>query len=386
MPSTGDASAIDAALIFDGDSYLENHSVVIRGERIERILPTPLRDAKLPATSLQQGVLAPGFIDLQVNGGGGLMLNNAPSSEAVAKIAQAHRGCGTTALLPTVMSDSQEVVRSAADAVREAQRLGHPGVLGLHIEGPFFEPRRRGAHRAEHIRKLTTEDVDWLCSIGDLRLMLTLAPEHCQPADLSRLRDSGLLLCGGHTEASYAQINAAADSGLVGITHLYNAMSQITPREPGTVGAALENDELWVAIIADGHHVHPANIRSAFRAKPRGRMVLVSDAMATVGAVQDSFELYGEAVAAQAGRLVNADGVLAGSAIGLIDAVKFAVECAGIDQADCLRMASRYPAHILGLGDTLGCIAPGFRADLVHFDPDYQVQHTWCAGAHVAHG
>ena len=386
MPSTGDASAIDAALIFDGESYLENYSVVIRGERIEQILPTAQRDASLPATSLQQGALAPGFIDLQVNGGGGLMLNNAPSSETVAKIAQAHRGCGTTALLPTVMSDSQELVQSAAEAVREAQRRGHPGVLGLHIEGPFFEPRRRGAHRAEHIRELTTQDLDWLCSIGDLQIMLTLAPEHCRPADLSRLRDSGLLLCAGHTEASYAQINTAADNGLVGITHLYNAMSQVTPREPGTVGAALENDKLWVGIIADGHHVHAANIRSAFRAKPRGGMVLVSDAMATVGAAQDDFELYGETVTAQAGRLVNADGVLAGSAIGLMDAVKFAVECVGLDPAECLRMASHYPARILGVDDTLGRIAPGYRADMVHFDPDYQVQHTWCAGAHLVHG
>ncbi len=386
MPSTGDTSVIDAALVFDGESFHENYSVILRGERIESIVPTRERDAGLSALTLSQGILAPGFIDLQVNGGGGLMLNNAPCGETVAKIALAHRGCGTTALLPTVMSDSREVMQSAVDAAREAQRLGHSGVLGLHIEGPFFEPRRRGAHRADHIRQLTPEDLTWLGSIDDLRLMLTLAPEHCTPADLSRLRDSHILLCAGHTEASFAQINAAVEHGLTGITHLYNAMSQITPREPGAVGAALHNDRLWVSVIADGHHVHPANIRSAFRAKPPGHMVLVSDAMATVGAEQDSFMLYEESLTVQDGRLVNGDGVLAGSAIGLIDAVKFATENVGIELADCLRMASRYPARILGLDNRLGRIAPHFRADLVHFDTDYQVRHTWCAGEHLSHG
>jgi N-acetylglucosamine-6-phosphate deacetylase len=192
-------------------------------------------------------------------------------------------------------------------------------------------------------------------------------------------------VCAGHTNASHAQLVAAMQEGLEGVTHLFNAMSPLTGREPGTVGTALAENALWAGIIADGHHVHPANIRLAQRAKPAGRLVLVSDAMATVGGRRGSFSLYGEELSLEGDKLVNGDGVLAGSAIGMIDAVGYAARTVGIPLEECLRMASLYPAAILGLDDRLGRIASGYRADLVHFDGDFSVHNTWLAGHHLRH-
>ncbi len=385
MSAKQTAVALMGATVFDGEEFLVDHCVLVDGATVTGVLPAAACPPGLPRCTLSGGILAPGFIDLQVNGGGGFMFNNEPTCDALARIAVAHRASGTTALLPTVMSDTAEVQRACIGAVRDARRGGHPGILGVHIEGPFFEPARRGAHRADRIRTLGQADVSWLCSLGDLKVLLTLAPEHASSSHLDALARSGTILCAGHTGATYGEVAAAVEHGLRGVTHLYNAMSASSAREPGTVGAALAEDRLWVSVIADGHHVHPANIRSAFRAKPPGKMVLVSDAMATVGSSGSTFELYGEAVTERDGRLVNAEGVLAGSAIGLIDAVKFAHNGAGLSLDDCLRMASRYPAAILGLDTMLGRIAPGFRADLVHFTEDFSVLATWVAGDRQIH-
>jgi N-acetylglucosamine-6-phosphate deacetylase len=332
------------------------------------------------------GILAPGFIDLQVNGGGGVMLNNQPCRETVERIAAAHRATGTTGMLPTLISDRFETQQAAVEGVRAARDAGNPAILGIHLEGPFFEPARRGVHRADRIRPATGADLEWLCGLSDLPVVLTLAPEQFETADLERLAAAGLLLCAGHTNASYAQMQSAVDAGLRGVTHLFNAMSPLQSREPGTVGAALEEDRLWVGIIADGHHVHPASLRLACRSKPRGKVLLVTDAMATVGSDSDCFELYGERITLRDGRLVNAAGVLAGSAIGMIDAVRICHEQVGLPLAECLRMASLYPAQFLGLERQLGRLAPGHRADLVHFDEAFRVSDTWIAGQHQAHG
>jgi N-acetylglucosamine-6-phosphate deacetylase len=380
MSANGTACVITGATVFDGDDFLEGHCVVLEGATITHVLPAAEAPAAVATCTLSGGVLAPGFIDLQVNGGGGVMLNNEPTSDAVLRIAAAHRACGTTSLLPTVMSDTPERQRACVDAVRAALDSGHPGIAGIHIEGPFFEPARRGAHNANLIRSLESADVEWLGALDDLKVLLTLAPEHASPAQLEQIAGGGTIISAGHTNATYDQIKAAADHGLSGVTHLYNAMSPSTGRQPGTVGAALDDDRLWVSVIADGHHVHPANIRTAYRAKPGGMLLLVSDAMATVGGSVNTFELYDHQVTECDGRLINSEGVLAGSAIGLIDAVRFAHEVVGLPLAECLRMASRYPAAALGLEHSLGRIAPGYRGDLVHFGEDFSVQSTWLAG------
>lgn len=385
MPTRGTATAITAPTVFDGERLLPNHCVVVQGEAIAQLLPVEECPAGLDVIALEQGILAPGFIDLQVNGGGDLMLNNAPESATVNAMHSAHRALGTTSMLPTVMSDKREVQQAAVDAVRAARSGGNPGIAGIHIEGPFFAPARRGAHSAAMIRPAETGDMDWLCALADLTVIVTLAPEQVSPEQIERLARNGVHVCAGHTDASYQQIRDASGRGLQGITHLYNAMRPLTAREPGVVGAALDDDGLWAGIIADGHHVHPASIRLAHAAKPEGKLVLVSDAMAPAGGQQSSFELYGENIREHNGCLVNADGALAGSAIGMIDAVRYAHLEVGIPLGECLRMASLYPAAILNLNSSLGHIASGYRADLVHFDEHFTVCNTWLAGQRESH-
>lgn len=385
MPSKSAAFAIAAPTIFDGEQFLHEHCVIVRGALIENILPLAECPAGLEIQQLTQGTLAPGFIDLQVNGGGDVMLHNAPCVETVETMQLAHRSLGTTSMLPTVLSDTAEIQQAAADAVAQARQRGNPGIAGIHIEGPFFNALKHGAHRQERIRSPLVQDIDWLCSLQTLPVMLTLAPEQVPAEYLERLASNNIMLCAGHTNASYEEIVAAELRGLQGVTHLFNAMSPLTSRQPGAVGAALDIDNLWAGIIADGHHVHPAAIRLAQSAKPRGKLVLVSDAMATVGGQKSSFELYGDTISERDGRLVNASGVLAGSAIGMIDAVRYCHQQAGIALEECLRMASLYPAVILNREHELGRIAAGHRADLLHFDYSFSVRSTWLAGLHMTH-
>lgn len=385
MPDHGNPFAISATTVFDGERFLPDHCVIVDGVTMTQILPAGQCPPDLDRIVLTGGTLAPGFIDLQVNGGGDRLFNNQPCQDTLDTMLAAHRATGTTAMLPTLLSDTAACQQQAVAAVRAARQAGNPGILGIHLEGPWFEPERRGAHQAAMLRQPTAADIDWLCSLQDLCLMLTLAPERVGTECIARLSACGILLCAGHTNASYEQVGAAAQQGLQGITHLFNAMSPLTARAPGTVGAALDNDQLWVGIIADGHHVHPASIRLAHRRKPVGRMVLVTDAMATVGGQAASFELYGEQIQRVGGRLVNATGTLAGSAIGMIDAVRYASSVVGLPLAECLRMASLYPAAILHLDDQLGRVASGYRADLVHFDEELAVTDTWLAGQRQQH-
>lgn len=385
MPESDTAFAICAPSLFDGAQLLREHCIVVRRGMVESVLPTAECPAEVDRTVLATGTLAPGLIDLQVNGGGDLMFNNSPDEATLAAMLDAHRATGTTAMMPTLISDTRERQQQAVAAVRAARAGGHTGILGIHLEGPHFDLSRHGAHQADMIRQATAEDIAWLCSLRDLKVIVTLAPEHALPGQIRELAASGVHVCAGHTSASYEQIMAAVAEGLEGVTHLFNAMSPLASRAPGTVGAALAQDSLWAGIIADGHHVHPANIRLAGQAKPAGRLVLVSDAMATVGGSRDRFSLYGEEISRSAGKLVNRAGALAGSAIGMIDAVGYCVRAVGIALPECLRMASLYPATILGLDHCMGRIARGYRADLVHFDEQFSVRNTWLAGARRQH-
>jgi len=376
--------AIAAPLLFDGEDFLREHGVVIRGATIVAVLPLADCPDGAALTRLSTGTLTAGFIDLQANGGGDVLFNNAPTVATLEIMLAAHRRLGTTALLPTVVSDTPEVLRAALAAVSAARAAGQAGVLGIHLEGPFLEPSRRGAHGADHLRAPASADLDWLCEARDFPVLLTLAPGRVAPADIARLSRAGVIVCAGHSEASYEDMVTAAAHGLAGVTHLFNAMSQLQARQPGVVGAALDLPQLWAGIIADGHHVHPAAIRLAHAAKPPGGLLLVSDAMATVGGRQRHFSLYGETISERDGCLVNAAGTLAGSAIALSDAVRYAHREVGLPLADCLRMASLYPATAIGLGARMGRLAAGYRADLVHLDDALRVRQAWVAGAPAA--
>lgn len=384
MPKTRDAFAIAAPSVFNGETTLRDHCVLIRGSYIESVAPADQCPADIPLQRFEAGTLAPGFVDLQVNGGGDILFNNTPDADSVVTMHTAHRSRGTTALLPTLISDTREVREKALAAVIEARAGGCAGILGIHFEGPWFSWARRGAHNEDMLDTPSETDMDWLCSSRDFPVMVTLAPEQVAPEFIARLAAAGVHVCAGHTDADYETIAAAADNGLQGVTHLYNAMSQLASRQPGAVGAALALDTLWAGIIADGHHVHPASIRLAAKAKPPGKLVLVSDAMATVGGV-GSFDIYGENIREQDGRLVTAEGVLAGSAIGLVDAVRYCHCEVGLDLEECLRMASLYPAGAIGMEASLGRLRDGHRADIVHLDEQLQVRHTWVAGSIAAH-
>lgn len=381
--------ALIGARIFDGYQCLDNYAVVLNGEHIEHLLPCDQLPDDIDCIELDGGVLAPGFIDLQVNGGGGVLFNNAPDAETIETMLKGHRATGTTSMLPTLISDTTEQLQAGVKAVQQAMSDSMKGVLGVHIEGPFFNLDRRGTHKAEYIHAPRTQDLSWIIDAGkansDMRILLTLAPETTESGQIAQLNDAGILVCAGHTDAKAETIQRALSEGLTGFTHLYNAMRPLTGRDPGVVGAALADRESWCGIIADGHHVHPLSIAVALAAKPAGKLYLVTDAMATVGSEKKSFEIYGETITEQGGRLINAEGRLAGSAIGMIDGVRVCVEDVGVSLEEALRMASLYPAQMIRHSDSLGRIRSGYRADLVHFTDTFKVTQTWLAGQSQTH-
>ena len=376
--------AITGAEIFDGIKRRAQHAVIVEGARILDVLPVAVLPADMPVRRVTGGVLAPGFIDLQVNGGGGVLLNDAPTAGGVRIMCDAHARFGTAALLPTLITDSPAVTARAVAAVKQAIADAVPGCLGLHLEGPFLSPERRGAHDATLIRTMTEADVDEILDLGIETLLLTVSPERIAPAIIRRLVQGGVVVSLGHSNATYDQILAAVDAGARGVTHLFNAMSPLTHRAPGLVGGALDSGELWCGLIADGHHVHPAAIGIALRAKRRpGRIFLVTDAMSTVGSGQQTIELNGRTVWRRNGALELADGTLAGSDLDMMSAVRYLVKQVGVELGEAVRMASTYPAEFLKRSD-LGRIAAGTRADLVHIDDDLKAAAIWRAGVEFA--
>jgi N-acetylglucosamine-6-phosphate deacetylase len=378
MSTHSDHFALSCARIFDGDQFLADHCLVVRGGQVAAVLPADQRPADLPHEHLAQGLLVPGLVDLQVNGGGDVLLHNSPDAASVHTLVAAHRKLGTTSLMPTLLS-ADHALRAAAIAAVEAAAATDPGILGIHIEGPWFAPSRHGAHDQARLEMPGPEAVDQLCAIA-CPAIVTLAPEVGGNTVIEQLAQAGVTVCAGHTEASAEQIHAAQRAGLAGITHLFNAMSPLTSRAPGTVGAALTNDALWASVIADGHHVHPDTLALAVRAKPAGALLLVSDAMATVGGNQQTFDLYGETITVQDGRLVNRQDKLAGSAISLLEAVAYLHREVGVALDECLRMASLYPARVLGRDAEIGRLRPGYRADLLHAGEDLTPLKVWAGG------
>ena len=370
------------ARILAGDEFRDDLAVVIEDGRITALVSdaAPQLGSADEQVDLGDGWLLPGFIDAQVNGGGGVLFNNTPDVDSLRTLAAAHRRFGTTGLLPTLISDDVQVMRRAIDATRAAIAQGVPGVLGIHLEGPYIAPGRKGTHDANKFRVPDADEIAMAASLDNGVTLLTLAPERVPLESIRALVERGVIVAAGHTAASYEEARAGLDAGIRGFTHLYNAMSPLTGREPGAVGAALEDRDSWVGIIADGVHVHAASLRVALAAKPRGKVMLVTDAMPPVGADSPSYELYGEVITAVDGVVRNAAGSLAGSALDMATAVRNAVHLLGLPLDEAARMASRYPAQFLNLDDRLGEIAEGYQADLVLLDDALQVRATWIAG------
>ena len=370
-----------------GDAgFLDARAVLLEGARIVGVVDDDdarVRDAD--CVDLDGGWLLPGFIDAQVNGGGGVLLNNAPTVDGIATIARAHRRYGTTGLLPTLISDRVETMRAAIAAVRDAIVQRVPGVLGVHLEGPWLAPARKGTHDAAVFRVPDADEVALATSLDNGVTLVTLAPECVPPDAIRALVAGGAIVSAGHTAASYEQMRAGLDAGVRGFTHLYNAMTPMTGREPGVVGAALDDLDAWCGVIVDGVHVHPASLRVALAARPRGKLFLVTDAMPMVGADDPSFELYGQTITAVDGVVRNAAGALAGSALDMATAVRNCVTLLGLPLDEAARMASTYPAAFLGMADARGRIAPGLAADLVLLDPTLQVRATWIGGDLARH-
>ena len=369
---------IAAPRIFDGTALRGPALVRVANGQIDDVGFTGAASAATIALP-PDTILAPGFIDIQVNGGGGVLLNDAPTEAGIRRIVAAHRKHGTTGLLPTLITDRVEVMEELAR--RAAVALQIPGVLGFHLEGPALNKARKGIHLEPEIRVPDARDVAAIKSFaGCGRSLVTLAPECVAPALIDDLAHAGLRVAAGHSDASAAQIKQAADQGLTGVTHLFNAMSQLTARAPGVVGAALDDDRLFAGIICDGLHVDAVGLRLAYRCKGRDRLMLVSDAMALVGTEQQHFMLQGRRITLEDGRLTGPDGTLAGAHLTMMEAVRNAVAWLGVGLADALAMASRTPAAFLGFEHERGAIATGYRADLVAFNSRFEVVETWVGG------
>ena len=372
------------ARIFTAERFVDAHAVLAEDAAIVGLVP----EAEIPASAqvevLDGGLLVPGFIDAQVNGGGGVLFNATPDAASLAQLSLAHARHGTTAMLPTFITDEAEGMRAAVDAVREAMAKPVPGIAGIHLEGPFLAKSRKGAHDPDLIRTLTGADADMLVRTGLRTVLLTLAPETVPPALIAKLAAGGVIVSLGHTDATYEVAMAAAEAGARGVTHIFNAMSPLSHRSPGVVGAALNHGSLWCGIIADGHHVHPAALASALRAK-RGpaKLFLVTDAMPTAGHAEDRFHLNGRLVTRKNGLLTLDDGTLAGSDLTMDAALRFAIDNLDVGLEEALRMASLYPAMFLGLDGPHGRIAPGYRPDLVHLSHGLDVRAVWIGGAPV---
>ena len=370
---------VNARVLLD-DGFAAGKAVLLDGGGIAAVVDNESIPLGYVRRDLGGGSLVPGFIDVQVNGGGGVLFTDSPSSDKIARIGQAHRKYGTTGFLPTLISAGLDTVGSAIAAARQALAEGVPGVLGVHIEGPFLNAARKGIHDASKFRIIDEPAIALLTSLEVGRTLVTLAPEKTTPEVIGRLSKAGVIVAAGHTNAHYSTVRAALDHGLSGFTHLFNAMSPMTTREPGAVGAALEDASSWCGLIVDGKHVDPVVLRIALAAKRHDRFMLVTDAMPTVGMTEKAFRLGGRLITVQGGVCVDEHGTLAGSDLDMASAVRNAVSMLGLTLAEAARMASRSPAEFLGLGRELGRIAPGYRADLVLLDAELNVSETWING------
>ena len=359
-----------------GDHWVANQAITVRGGVIVGLGTA----ADVSSGTRLDGSVVPGFFDIQVNGGGGVLFNDDTSVEAIEAIGAAHRQFGTTSFLPTLISDDLEKVRTAINAVDEAIARGVPGVVGIHLEGPFLCEAKKGIHDASKFRCMTAGDVELLTSLKYGKTLVTLAPEKVDAEKIRALTAAGVIVSAGHTAATYEQALAGIEAGVTGFTHLFNAMTGFESRAPGVVGAAFDSSNTWAGLIADGHHVHPAALRHTIETKGINRSILVSDAMPTVGSDAGEFMLDGQLITVQDGCCCNADGVLAGSALDMASAVRYAANEVGVGLAAAAQMASRSPAAFIGLDDSFGSVEIGKKADFVVLDDKLAAKSVYIGG------
>ncbi|WDE11439.1 N-acetylglucosamine-6-phosphate deacetylase [Thalassomonas haliotis] len=371
---------LHARQVFDGFRYHENRVLTLDEGKIVAI-----DGETASADAFADGLLVPGFVDLQVNGGGGVLFNNQPELATLTTMASAHARFGTTAMLATLITDKFDIMQAAADAVAQAVREKVPGIIGIHFEGPHLSEEKKGAHSGEFIRKISEQE--WqLYTRKDLgQIMLTLAPESVSTEDIRRLVQLGVKVCLGHSNAGYRQAQQALDAGADGFTHLFNAMSPLQGREPGMVGCALVNDNASCGLIVDGFHVDKVSCQLALKTKPKGKVFLVTDAMSPVGTQQTAFAFFDRKVTLNQGKLTSSTGELAGSVLDMAAAVRNAHYLLGVTLEEAIAMASRYPADYIGKSQ-LGLIKPGADANLVLLDKNLLVAGTWIRGRQVYSG
>ncbi|MDQ7019539.1 MAG: N-acetylglucosamine-6-phosphate deacetylase [Robiginitomaculum sp.] len=373
--------AIVNACVMTPDGFVDGQSVLFESGKIIKVCDDANRPASVPVDSDLDGMmLVPGFIDIQVNGGGGVLFNDSPTVDAIAAIGEAHRQFGTTGFFPTLISDDLQVMERAIKAVDDAIEAGVPGVLGIHLEGPFLNPEKSGVHDLSKFMRIGADDVALMASLQRGKTIVTLAPEMTTPAVIGALHHHGVIVSAGHTQASYEETCGALEAGLRGFTHLFNAMRPMTSRQPGIIAAALEDKRAWCGVIADGYHVHPAMLRLARRAKAEEQIFLVTDAMPSVGAAHKDFSLGATDIAVADGKCMTGDGTLAGSDLDMISAVRNTMKFLGVDLSQAVRMASHVPARFARLHQRLGQIRPGLQADFIALSMHHEIINVWVKG------
>jgi N-acetylglucosamine-6-phosphate deacetylase len=367
------------ARLFDGERFLDDRALIVEGDVIRGLVELKDRPRDGEQIDLGGGILAPGFVDWQINGGGGVLFNAEPTVEGIARIAAAHRRQGVTGFLPTVVTDAPEVLDAALSAARVAH-VRVPGSLGIHVEGPFIDPRRKGVHPPEWIRPMREKDAEALIAMRAGAMVVTLAPASVPLEMIAGLARSGIVVSLGHSDATAEEAEAVFDAGARAVTHLYNAMSQLSSRAPGVVGATLSDPRVICGLIADGEHARPAAYRAAIAAKGPQGIALISDAMPPAAGGPDVFELQGRRMTRVGMKLVDENGTLAGAAITMRDAVRYVALTLGLPLAHALTMATLTPARLLGVDDRIGRLAPGYHADLVHLTDALDVAGVWAKG------
>ncbi|TQV88919.1 N-acetylglucosamine-6-phosphate deacetylase [Aliikangiella coralliicola] len=367
--------------LFDGNHFHEQQTVIVNEGRIVSIEDTASGAQPAGGNGSLAGTLVAGYIDVQVNGGGGYLFNQNPDLDTIKQIGKAHQRFGTTGWLPTLITDSLVQMQRAADAIAKARLANVPGVLGVHFEGPRLSVAKRGAHAQQFIRELSEAELELFTRTDLGKVVVTLAPETVPKEAIKQLTEKGVIVCIGHSSATYEQTSEALSAGATGFTHLFNAMSPLTSREPGVVGAALEDKESFCGLIMDGVHVHPAAAKVAFNAKPN--LMLVTDAMPPVGCDDEHFELAGQQVLRQGNTLTNSEGNLAGSALDMANAVKNANQLMGLSLSQAINLATINPARFLGIDKEYGSLGVGKKASMVLLNNQCEVVASWIDGVQV---
>jgi N-acetylglucosamine-6-phosphate deacetylase len=362
--------------LLNEEELLQQHSISIEDGQIVSI------DAyEGGSENILSGTLVPGFIDVQVNGGGGFLFNESPTLDSLKQIGYAHQQFGTTGWLPTLVTDNIEQMHLAADAVAEAMRQKVPGILGIHFEGPHLSVKKRGVHQEHLIRQLDKSEKELFVRSDIGKVVVTLAPENVSPELISELVAEGVIICLGHSNATFEQTQKALDAGATGFTHLYNAMSAFSSREPGMVGAALLDKDSFAGLILDGVHVHPQAAKLAIQTKPN--IMLVTDAMPPVGSAKDSFEFFGQTILRDGDTLRDDEGRLAGSVLDMASAVRNCSKLLSLSLPQASKLASLNPAKFLGIDTEFGSLAVGKKANMVLLNKQGVVIANWIDGKQV---